>query len=163
MNGRNFFIGRGVVFGVLIILGLGIFFYKTIEDSPENKQTAPVAMTQTPPVFTWKYENDETLNLDGLPQTNVYLEAVYEGKIMSKLIATVPGGCNDLPEKENDSALNSSVAQCYAAGYGDLFKVIKGEQSYLVMRKVFEEGSPDYTPSVQEYSVVVEFPFSIEK
>lgn len=151
------------MFGALIIIGLGIFFYKTIRDSSQNNKTTPVAMTQTPPVFTWKYEYDETVNLDGLPQTNVCLEAVYEGKVMSKFIATVPGGCNDLPEKENDSAPNSSVAQCYAAGYGDRFKVTKGKQSYLVMRKVFEEGSPDYTPPVQEYSVVAELPFSVEK
>lgn len=167
MKPCTFFGGRAVGFLVLIALGLCFFLYKTYN---KESQSAVVVTTPEPnvddskgaPVFRWKYEADDSLNGDGLPQTNVFLEASYSSlKKASKLIATVPGSCNDLPDREKDSAPNSSVAQCYAAGYGDLFKVIKGERSYVVMRKVFEEGSPEYDPPVQPYKVVLEIPLSI--
>ncbi len=158
MTLKNFFVGRAVVFGILIIVGLGIFAYKTYSN-PEQSADIPVNIEA--PVFTWKYEADDSLNPDGLPQTNVYLEVSYSGKKMSTLIATTPGSCNDLPDVEDDSVPNSAVAQCYAAGYGDLFKVTIGNNSYLVMHKVFEEASPEYDPVVQQYEVVAEFPFSV--
>ncbi len=149
---------------IQILLATSIFFYNVRTSSPTvipPMITSLVVTTAIEPVFTWRYEADNSLNGDGLPQTNVYLDASYSGKKVSKLIATVPGSCNNLPDKEKDSVLNSSVAQCYAAGYGDLFKVTKGDHSYLVMRKIFEEASPDDTPPVEEYKRVTEFPFSI--
>lgn len=167
MKPHTFFGGRAVGFLVLVVLGLCFFLYKTYS---KESQRVPVVVTPEPhtgdikeaPVFTWKYEPDDSLNGDGLPQTNVYLETSYSSlKKTSKLVATVPGSCNDLPDREKDSAINSSVAQCYAAGYGDLFKITKGERSYLVMRRVFEEGSPEYNSPVQPYKVVLEIPLSL--
>lgn len=154
------------LFAVLIqiLFATGIFFYGTHTGSPAviPPTATPPIVTISEPVFSWRYEADDSLNGDGLPQTNVYLETSYSSlKKTSKLVATVPGSCNDLPDREKDSALNSSVAQCYAAGYGDLFKITKGERSYLVMRRVFEEGSPEYNPPVQPYKVVLEIPLSL--
>jgi hypothetical protein len=167
MKPCTFFGGRAVGFLALIALSLCFLLYKTYN---KESQSGLVATTPEPniedikgtPVFSWKYEADDSLNGDGLPQTNVYLEVSYSSlEKTSRLIATVPGSCNDLPDREKDSALNSSVAQCYAAGYGDLFKVIKGERSFMVMRKVFEEASPEYDPPVQPYKVVLEIPLSL--
>lgn len=162
MTPRKFFVGRTVGFFVLVIIALGIYIYKTYIN-PRLDNTTPITndsevIKTKEPVFSWRYEIDDSLNGDGLPQTNVYLDVSYSNRKIDKLIATVPGGCNDLPDKEKDSAPNSVVAQCYAAGYGDLFKIIKGSNAYLVMRKVFEEASPDYNPKPQEYEVVYEVP-----
>ncbi len=38
-------------------------------------------------------------------------------------------------------------------------KITKGENSYLVLQKKFEEGLPDYVPPSSQYKVVSEFPF----
>ena len=158
---------RGIVFGIVIVIGIIFFAYKAYAPvSPEP--VVPVTPVQDtavlstePPVFAWKFEYDVTKNLDGLPQTNVILVATYDTEKVSKRVATVPGGCNDLQEKEKDSVPNSTVAQCYAAGAGDRFKVVKGPDSYLVMKKVFEEGSPEYNPPVQPYEMVAEFPLAV--
>lgn len=113
-----------------------------------------------PPVFTWKFENAESLNLDGMPNTNVYLEVAYSGGgTQKKLIDTTPGGCNMLPDNEKDSVQNSSDIQCYSAGLGSRFKITKGKESYLVMRKMFEEALPNHTPPNYKYEVVSELPF----
>lgn len=114
------------------------------------------------PFFTWRYEKAESLNLDGIPETNIFLEVKYpNGEVSKKLIDTTPSSCNDLPESSPDSVPNSTNAQCYGAGLGYTFKIIKGEESYLVMRKKFEEGLPNYEPPTYQFEQVSEFPFSI--
>jgi hypothetical protein len=161
MTSKEFFTGRTIGFVVLIIVGLIYFGYKTyLNRNPEPSVEIKESTSNIDPIFTWKYEPDDSLNPDGLPQTNVYLEASYDGDVVRKLIFTAPGGCNDLPEKEKDSVPNSTVAQCYAAGYGDLFKITRGEKSFLVMHKIFEEGSPEYTPNETKYTAIAEFPFT---
>lgn len=113
------------------------------------------------PFFTWRYEEDDSLNLDGNPQTNIFLEVKYsDGIIQSKLIDTTPGSCNDLPDSDEDTVPHSTNIQCYSAGLGYRFKITKGETSYRVERKTFEEALPDYNPSLYEYEVIAEFPLS---
>lgn len=106
------------------------------------------------PTFAWKFEEAETLNGDGNPNTNVYLEATYpNGEVEKKLIQVSHASCNELPDtKENN-------IQCYGAGFGYRFKIVKGENSYLIMKQEFDEGSEDYTPPKQEYKTVAEITF----
>lgn len=169
MNLNKFFVGRAV--GLVILLAIvGIiagfyalnnYIYK--EKQGENIVYEPYAEGENgTPIFEWKFEEADSLNLDGNPEINVFLEAMYPNKVVQrKLIDTVPMGCNTLEDTKEIIALNSSVAQCYGAGLGYWFKVTKGENSYLVERKMFEEASPDYNPPASTYETILEFPLSI--
>ncbi len=165
MTPRKFFVGRAIGFGILLILGLVFFVYKAYfsHSVPTDVSSVPTnenVENSLPPVFVWKFEEASTLNLDGLPETNVFLEATYSNKkVERKLIDTTAGGCNDLPDSDEDSVQSSNDMQCYSAGLGYRFKITKGDTSYLVKRKTFEEGLPNYTPPAYEYEVVAEFPF----
>ncbi len=161
MTLKTFFTGRTLIFVLLVIVGGGIFAYQAYLSRIEpSKAVTPVENeSEEPPVFTWKFEEASTLNLDGLPETRIFLQAQYSNEeIINKLIATVPGSCNELPDADKDSVPGSATVQCYAAGIGDLFKITKGEKSYRVEHKIFEEASPDYNPPSQEYEVITEFP-----
>jgi len=169
MTTREFFTGRAIVISAVLVIGLGFFVYNEyISPRPTAPVETPIPETPTEPTgntqassFTWKYDMASTLNPDGLPETHVSLEVLYGTDKISKLVYTAPGSCNDRSEKEKDSVPNSTVALCYAAGAGDYLKVVKGPNSYLVMRQEFEEGSPEYNPPVQPYKTVAEFPFAI--
>lgn len=110
-------------------------------------------------VFNWRFESADTLNGDGNPNTNVFLDAKYsDGEVVSKLVQVSHASCNELPENDLDTLAGTKNVQCYGAGFGFTFKIVKGENSYEVMKKEFEEGSPDYNPPVQKYEAVDEFP-----
>lgn len=158
---RGFFWGRAVVFSLLLIIGFGVFFYMTQlpKTIPEEVLELPSGEDAVPPVFTWTYEEDSELNLDGLPNTNIFLEARYsDGSVVRKPIDTVPGGCNALPDPEKDSLPNTPTIQCYSAGLGYRFMVTEGTGEYRIQRKKFEEASPDYEPPTYEYEVIARFP-----
>ena len=173
MTLKQFFTGRAIVISVLLVIGLGFLAYDTLfkaNTSTDTQVVEPQTTTETPkplsteaPIFEWKFEKAETLNPDGLPAVEVYLQAAYGGDAIAKLISTEPGGCNVVKDdtKEKDIAADSSVALCYAAGAGARFKVVKGESSYKVMKQEFEEGSPEYNPPIQSYKTIAEFPFAI--
>lgn len=111
-------------------------------------------------IFNWKFEDSDSLNLDGLPNTDVFVEVVYEGgEVQTVLVDTQHGGCNELDSTDEDSVPNSKNAQCYAAGLGFTYKITEGEDSYLVKRKQFEEALPDYNPPTTEYEVINEINF----
>lgn len=115
--------------------------------------------SKTPPTFTWRYEEADSFNPDGNHNTNVFLDAQYSLDVTeSKLIETSPGSCNALPEKDADTFAGTKNIQCYYAGLGYVFKIVKGENSYLVQKKTFEEGTPQYNPPKQEFKTVAEFP-----
>jgi hypothetical protein len=145
---KKFLVTLGVI-GVLILgfYALNNYIYQ------EKQGDAPVVSTESP-TFTWRFENADTLNGDGNPNTNVFLDVKYsDGEVKSELIQVSHGSCNVLPDgKENN-------IQCYGAGFGFRFKIVKGEKSYLVMKQEFDEGSPDYNPPEQEYKAVKEIPF----
>lgn len=162
------FIWTSVVVVVLGLLGLAAFVYKNAVPTQNLLETKPQPVGQedstinTPPTFAWRFTEDDSKNLDGMPQTKVFLDATYPGgRVESKLIDTTPGGCNELPEAAEDSIAGSAAVQCYAAGLGYRYKITEGEASYLVWRKTFEEALPDHTPPLYEYEVVAEFPLSL--
>lgn len=162
---RNFFMGRGLVLLALVVFGLLFFIFKIYVFDVKNQVIEPslvVEDTNNGEVifFNWRYEPALTLNLDGNPNTNVFLEVAYaNGVVKDKFIATTPMSCNTLTETKEIIAPNSSVAQCYGAGLGYLFKVTKGENSYSVERKTFEEALPDTKNPVYKYEAILEFAF----
>lgn len=110
------------------------------------------------PVFNWIYEKDSSLNPDGGNQTNIFLEIKYlNNPIQKKFIETFPGQCYELSNPDQDIVKNSKNIQCYYAGYGYKFKIIKQDNFYEVKRQLFEEGSAEYTPTKQNYETVIKF------
>lgn len=109
------------------------------------------------PIFKWRYEEFEG---EYFFKSRIFLDVTYpNGAIDTKLIDTIDGGCADAPEQNEAVAPHSTKILCYYAGLGHYFKVIKGGNSYLVQRKIFEEATPDYTPPVQKYETVAKFNF----
>jgi hypothetical protein len=128
-------------------------------EAQKDCASGPTA-TSNNPVFEWRYAKADLLNLDGQPKTNTFLKVTYPGGAnQEKLISTTDGGCNDLPDANEGQVLNSKIAQCYYAGLGYRLKVTRGEKSYLIEQKKFEEASPGHTPRSYKYEVISEFPF----
>ncbi|MES2986113.1 MAG: hypothetical protein V4686_03230 [Patescibacteria group bacterium] len=133
---------------ILLVLVLCYFTYFRKED----KTFTPTTYLM-PATFTWETGPSNAVNEDGQPKTNVYVKTTYANGVVEQKLVDVESGCNELPEAEKDGA----VFQCYAAGAGYKYKVIKGDGSYEVQRKRFEEGVPGKTPKVFEYETVAEF------
>lgn len=136
-----------VILAIATYVGIGGYKSTTIKQAPLVS-------------FTWRYQ-EGALNLDGIPGTKIFLDAMNaNGKVLSKEIDEVDGSCNDIlpSEEDTDIVAGSSKIQCYAAGLGQWFKITKGENSYLVLRKTFEEALPDYTSPSYQYESVAEFP-----
>lgn len=111
--------------------------------------------------FEWRYE-EGGVDRDGLPKTRVFLDVRYENeKLVPVEVDEVQGSCNevDASSDDRDMVKGTSKIQCYAAGYGEWYKIIKADNLYQVVRKYFEEGSPEYDPPEQPYEVVAEVPF----
>jgi hypothetical protein len=154
---------------ILLLLVLGFLVYFMIQNAntkiDEVKPTGNTGTTETttPPVFSWRYTEANSLNPDGNPQTNLFLDATYtDGQTKSKLISVENGSCNALPEPgktDADMLGHTTIVQCYYAGQGFLYKIVRGEHAYQILQKEFEEGSPEYIPPEQEYKFVAEFPF----
>lgn len=162
MTTNKFFSSRASVFILLGILAIIFFGYKAYDEDKSSKKLPIVTenISDSEAVFfSWKYEKATSLNLDGIPETNIFLEVGYEnGTVNSKLVDTTPMGCNDLPDSKEVVVSGSNVAQCYGAGLGYWFKVTQGPNSYLVERKQFEEALPDQEPVTYQYEVIAEFP-----
>lgn len=147
MTQKTFFIVLAIV--IFAMASLAYVTYK-----PDKEE---VANPTTPPVFSFTTEESSELNLDGIPKTNVFVEAVYATKTEKKLIDT-QSGCNALSENEKDGA----EFQCYAAGAGYRYKIVKGEQAYTVERKAIEEGLPNQAPQTFEYETIEQFPLMVK-
>lgn len=155
MSKQNIF----VILLVFIIVVI-VFVIKTKNNTIQPSEEIPTQTEENyeASVFRWFFEEDESLNLDGNHQTNVYLEAKYANDSMvKKLIDTVPGGCSELPDKDIDAVSVSTQVQCYYAGLGYTYKVVKSETAYVVKRKTFEEGIPNQTPPNYSYETILEF------
>lgn len=132
----------------IVVLGIAIFVYTQLP----KEEVVQIEI----PTFVWGFKDDDSLNLDGMPRTNIYLDAVYAETKDRTLIDTVDGGCTVLEEIEAGSAV--ATAQCYWAGLGFRYKVVQGAASYQVQRQRFEESSPDYAAPEFEYETIVESP-----
>lgn len=145
---------------ILILATLGFFVLNSYIYNEKQVENKTLESNQTP-IFIWEFEEADSLNLDGIPQTNIFLKATYSnGAVERKLIKTSDTSCNELPDGEEDNVPGSTSIQCYGAGLGYRLKVTKGTESYLVLQKKFEEGSPDYTPPNQEYKFIAEIPLT---
>lgn len=163
MNTREFFTGRAIGFIVLLII-LGLFWgFGAFNNYIYKEKQADPAIIETnlgTPVFSWRYEKANSLNLDGMPNTDVFLDLKYQdGSVVSKLVDTTPGGCNELTSTETDSVVNSKNVQCYSAGLGYTFKITDAGNAYTVQRKTFEEAIPNYNPPAYKWEII----YTIEK
>lgn len=162
MTFRPFSLDKAVVFSLLFLVGLGVFAYTSyLSHMPSEELVDSVSgEAERPPRFMWKTGPDSSLNLDGLPQTAIFIEVTYsDGTVQKKLIDTVPSSCNVTDTSEKGSVEHSTTLQCYGAGLGYYFIVTRGEQAYLIQRKKFEEASPEYDPPAYVYETVEELPF----
>lgn len=121
---------------------------ETDEVSAENVSGAPT--------FSWRFEEAETNNLDGNPQTNVFLTATYaDGTNNETLVDTVDGDCSELEgEGYEGDVSDTGRVQCYYAGLGQRYRITDGQEEYVIERKLFEEALPDTTPPNYEWEVI---------
>ncbi len=151
--------GRAVVFGLIILIGLCVFAYTTYAPSRDHEENPADTAREAPASFAWTFEEDGTLNPDGQPQTSVSLRATYpDGQVRDTRVDTVPGGCSVLPDPEEGSLAGTSAAQCYYAGLGYRYRIVAEGAMYRVERKRFEEASPEHVPPQQAYEALIELP-----
>jgi hypothetical protein len=149
-----------IAVALLAVIASDFLYHKNNQEDALPVKSSAI-QNNTHPTFTWNFENASSLNPDGIPQTNVYLTATYQdGTIISKKIDTTDGSCNELPDADKDSLDHTTVIQCYAAGFGYTYKIVKGSDTYLVQRKGFEEATPEQKPVDYKYETVSEFSFS---
>lgn len=118
---------------------------------PENEAKTDRGL----PTFTWSYESFES---EMIPRTTVSINARYEdGTSETKQVETIEGNCNEYTEPDADVYSKSTMITCYYAGFGRYYKVVEKNGEYQVLRKEFEEASPDYEPPIANYEVLVNF------
>lgn len=146
---------------VVIVFAVVIIFITMNKNKTPDVVIDPVVVT-TPAVllfFTWRYE-DAGEDKFGLIQTRVFVDATYQdGKKVSKNIGEVGGSCNtiDASKEDTDMLAGTTKVQCYAAGLGYWFKIVQGDESYMVLRKMFEEAVPEEAPPQYPWETVAEF------
>lgn len=147
-----------VVIAVMIKIGV---LNPKINEVPVTAQT-PVGETSTVSEFAWRYEAGN-ISLDGLPKTIIYLDTTYQsGKVIPIKVEEVQGSCNavDPVNEDSDMVAGTEKIQCYAAGFGEVYKIINGTDSYQIVRKHIEEGDPEVKPVDFKYETVASVPFS---
>ncbi len=125
---------------------LYILFPRAVEES-----TVPAP--QGAPTMTWLY-----VPIEGeTPHTALSLKATYPSGTVTVLeVETIEGSCNDFEDRDADVYANSQMIICYYAGLGRYYKVVENDTAYLVQRRVFEEGTPDYMPPREEFETVAQ-------
>ncbi|HRH31282.1 MAG TPA: hypothetical protein PK950_01320 [Candidatus Paceibacterota bacterium] len=173
MKPRN----RALIVVLIIIIALFIIFRKPataptdVEQVGQN-QTGPMTESVAPTAFAWRYEAAPTNNPDGIPQTKVFVDVTYPSASGTaapdtKLVDTTDGSCfpyegrytGTAQDENKDIVAGTKVIQCYAAGFGYYFKIVRGERSYEIMRKEFAEASPEFNPPEQPFVKIAEIPF----
>ncbi len=147
---KKFFIVMVIFAGVC-----SVFFFLSLEDKVETQDTLPQEGTSTQiPTFSWSFEEARTLNPDGSPQTHVYLLVSGE----RNLIDTVDGNCSEIEGETYEADVsNTGKVQCYYAGLGQQYRIVKDGDAFVVERKLFEESLPDVTLPGHEWEVVTTF------
>lgn len=158
---------------IIILVVLVLWFKRQMDHSWDSYQMPgapalpvekPVAATTTKPTpvtvvkqptFTWSFRKTPR---GDIAMTEITLTATYpDGAKIAKIIETIEGGCNEYSSPDKDVYAKSKMIMCYYAGIGRYYKVVKDNTGYAVMRKEFEEASPDYNPPVQEFKEVNRF------
>lgn len=156
---KTIFIIISVIIIAAIVLVAVLRPGKTTVQNPADE---PIVSTGTAEAtnFAWRFA-DGGEDLDGLPKTQVSLDVRHaNGIVVSKRIEEVQGSCNPVdPQKEDvDRVAGTTKIQCYAAGFGEYYKIVKGVNSYEIRRKHIEEGVPEVPPTEFKYETVAEFP-----
>ncbi len=155
----------GIVACIALFIGAGVFAYAlyapVTRDMPAPASDATANESPAaPPTFAWRFAEADSLNPDGNPETDVFLDVTYaDGSSEARLIDTSHGSCGELEDSEGGIAGSTSI-QCYGAGLGYRYRITRGERAYVVERKTFEEGLPDYEPPAYAYEAIVEIPFA---
>lgn len=138
--------------GLLVLIAL----YAIVQ--PRHKTVVPPPTTLTPsgePTFTWQYTY---ITSGDFPKTHVALTATYPDETtIKKEIDSPDGSCNEYANPDKDIYKDSTMIICYAAGLGHYYKVVQVNNEYLVKRKTFEEGSPEYTPPNLPFETIAKF------
>lgn len=145
------------IIGILVIIAVLVFLGIRMSNTDSGTEPAPA---DSPAVaFEWGFDfsGAET----GAPQTDIALAVEYEnGDVVSEYIDTGSGSCNaiDPTEEDTDMVSGTEKIQCYSAGLGQRYKIVQVVDSYHVMRKIFEEALPGYTPPDYQYEMIAQFP-----
>lgn len=149
---------RNYIFLVVLVVLAGVGYLFRSNDSTTGDKP-PVTTASPVTSFEWRFSPATTNNPDGLPQTEVYVSLTREdGTTSEQSVDTTDGTCFDAEDSkyDTDKVAGTKVIQCYAAGFGYYYKIVQGDAGYKVMRKEFEEGSPEVTPVEQPYVMVKE-------
>jgi hypothetical protein len=142
-----------IIIVIVVFLFLSAFsFFR--DRATEQAKESPASS------FAWRYE-DGGLNPDGLPNTRIGMDVTYEdGFLLSIPVDEVAGSCNavDISDADTDIVPGTTKIQCYAAGFGQWYRLVRGNSSYEIVRKFFEETPPDIVPAEFEYETVAQFP-----
>jgi len=141
----------------IAIVALVLVYLKTDEVVMESATV--IDKQEETPVFSWRFVDASTNNLDGFPQTHVVLTALYSSnESIDTRIDTVDGGCSQLSDEQYERGVSTtSKVQCYYAGLGFTYQIINTDERYIVQRKMFEEGLPGDTPKEYEWENIAEF------
>jgi hypothetical protein len=150
------FLVVGVV-AVLVVVALYLF---NNSESVADVDVVQTEQRENPATFTWRFTDSSIDNLDGLPQTDIFLSVTYGTQTVEGLVDTVDGGCSQLDGERYDGDISAvGRVQCYAAGFGQQYRVTQSSDVFFVERKFFEEAMPEIAPPVYEWEVVSEFSF----
>lgn len=143
-----------IAFIILVIVAAALYF--VVRPTNPAPESAPVlSLPSGDPTFTWQYTY---ITSGDFPQTKVALTATYpDGTTIKKDIDTPDGSCNEYATPDKDIYPGSTMSICYAAGLGHYYKVVHVNNDYLVKRKTFEEGSPEYTPPDLPFETIAKF------
>lgn len=147
-----------VVAGIVAIIRISDAYMSESARVEAEDEPQEVNVPLGEPSFEWSYAS---FMEDEIPRTTVSLIARYSGgTVEEKKIDTIQGvqdGCNAYPEPDADVYPKSEMIICYYAGLGQYFKVVESRDTYVVQRKIFEEGTPDYSPEPEPFTTVAEF------
>lgn len=144
---------------IVVLLSFAVVVVGFFMLSPNNGDYTPDLPTTMKgeglPDFSWSYA---TSTVDSISYSEISLTATYENDVTEvKRIDRIEGDCNEYAERDADVYEKSPMIICYYAGLGRYFKVVQEEDGFVVLRKVFEEAAPDYTPPIEEYETVTRF------
>ena len=121
------------VLALIVLAALFVVNTKPAEDVPTQGTSNSATTT-----FAWRFEEAQTMNPDGMPQTNLYLTIEHSNKKIEQRVDTVDGSCSELEgEKYEGDVSNTGNIQCYAAGLGQRYRITKNHVGERQPRAIF--------------------------